>query len=355
MQPIRYGVGLDVSMDKFDACLSATNEEGRVVIKATTHFQNNASGFKALVQWVQKHLRCSAPVRYVMEATGVYYEGLAFHLHGQGCRVSVVLPSRAKKYKQALGLRSKTDSIDARGLAQMAVEQSLEPWRPMSRAFYELRTVTRQLEATNGEITRIKNQLHAQGFVVYQSREVLRALKEQLALLQKQKQQLTRRVHQVIEGDEELKRKCAEALSIKGLGELSWAVVVAETGGFALFESIAQLVSYCGYDVVQDDSGKHQGPTKISKQGNGHIRRILMMPALSVVRFGQAPFTTFYTRLYERSKVKMKAYVAVQKKLLILIYTLWKKDVAFDAAYHLQLTSGDGVAAPSFAHGPAEG
>lgn len=80
-----------------------------------------------------------------------------------------------------------------------------------------------------------------------------------------------------------------------------------------------------------------------------------MMPALSVVRFGQAPFTTFYARLYERSAVKMKAYVAVQKKLLILIYTLWKKDVAFDADYHLQQTSGEVEAAPSFACGPAEG
>lgn len=355
MEPIRYGVGLDVAKDKFDACLCTIDLQGRVVIKSTTHFPNNASGFKALSLWVEKHAKHPLPLSYVMEATGVYYEGLAFHLHGQGCRVSVVVPSRAKQYKKALGLRSKTDSIDARGLAQMAVEQSLAPWRPMSRAFYELRTVTRHLEATNGEITRIKNQLHAQDFALFGSREVLGALREQLKLLQKQKQQFTRRVLQLIEGDEELKRKCAQALNIKGLGALSWAVVVAETGGFALFDRIAQLVSYCGYDVVEDESGKHQGPTRISKQGNGHIRRILMMPALSVVRFGQAPFTTFYARLYERSAVKMKAYVAVQKKLLILIYTLWKKDVAFDADYHLQQTSGEVEAAPSFACGPAEG
>lgn len=355
MEPIRYGAGLDVSKDKFDACLCTIDVQGRVVIQSTTHFQNNASGFKALVQWVQKHLRGSAPVRYVMEATGVYYEGLAFHLHGQGCRVSVVVPSRAKQYKKAVGLRSKTDKIDARGLAQMAVEPSLAPWYPMSRAFYELRTLTRQLEATSAQITRTQNQLHAQDFALFGSREVIRALKEQLKLLQKQKQQFAQRVLEVIEGDEELKRKCAQALKIKGLGTLSWAVVVAETGGFALFESIAQLVSYCGYDVVQDDSGKHQGPTKISKQGNGHLRRILMMPALSVVRFGQAPFTTFYARLYERTAVKMKAYVAVQKKLLILIYTLWKKDVAFDAAHHLQQTSGEVEVAPSFAVRPAEG
>ena len=109
MEPIRYGVGLDVAMAKFDACLSAINVEGRVVVCATAHFKNDPSGFKLFTQWVQKPLKRPAPVSYVMEATGVYYEGLAWHLHQQTCRVSVVLPTRAKKYKQALGQRSKTD------------------------------------------------------------------------------------------------------------------------------------------------------------------------------------------------------------------------------------------------------
>lgn len=349
MEPIRYGVGLDISMQKFDACLSAIDVEGRVVVRATTHFSNDASGHKALCQWVKKHLKAAAPLSYVMEATGVYYEGLAFYLHGQGLRVSVVLPNKAKQYKKALGLRSKTDRIDARGLAQMACEQSLACWQPAGKAFYELRTLTRHLEATTHNITRVKNQLHAQSFCQFENRPVVKALKEQLKLLEKQKQQFTQAVLEVLEKDSELKRKCAQAVKIKGLGPLSWAVVVGETGGFALFKSISQLISYAGYDVVEDESGRRKGPTKISKQGNGRIRRILMMPSLCVVHFGQEPFSSFYQRLYQRSGVKMKAYTAVQKKLLILIYTLWKKNEAFDPDHHVKTTSGDAEAVPSFA------
>lgn len=349
MEPIRYGVGLDVAMKKFDVCLSAIDVEGRVAVKATTHFSNTPAGFKALSQWVQKHLRSSVAVSYVMEATGVYYEALAFQLHQQGHRVSVVLPTKAKKYKQALGLRSKTDKIDARGLAQMACEQCLAVWHPLSKAFYELRTLTRHLEALSAQITRIKNQLHAQSFARFENREVTRCLKEQLRLLEKQKQQLTRRMHQVVEGDQELKSQCEQICRIKGVSTQTVAVVVAETGGFALFENTSQLVSYAGYDVVEDQSGRHRGKTKISKQGNGHIRRSLHMPALSVVRFRQSPFRALYERLYERTKVKMKAYVAVQKKLLILIYTLWKKDIPYDPAFRTGHTSGDAEAAPSFA------
>ncbi len=35
----------------------------------------------------------------------------------------------------------------------------------------------------------------------------------------------------------------------------------------------------------------------------------------------------------------MKSYVAVQKKLLVLIYALWKKAEAFDPEYHLTNTT----------------
>ncbi len=38
----------------------------------------------------------------------------------------------------------------------------------------------------------------------------------------------------------------------------------------------------------------------------------------------------------------MKGYVAVQKKLLELIYTLWKKDKAYDRTINVSLASGNG-------------
>ena len=45
----------------------------------------------------------------------------------------------------------------------------------------------------------------------------------------------------------------------------------------------------------------------------------------------QKPFIDLFNRVYEKSGIKMKAYVAVQKKLLVMIYTLWKKDKSFNA------------------------
>jgi transposase len=77
---------------------------------------------------------------------------------------------------------------------------------------------------------------------------------------------------------------------------------------------------------VENQSGKRNGKTRISKQGNSHIRRILHMPALHAVRRNVPVCKALFERLRGKGKKKMLAYVAVQKKLLILIYTLWKKD-----------------------------
>ena len=91
-----------------------------------------------------------------------------------------------------------------------------------------------------------------------------------------------------------------------------------------------QLVSYAGYDVVENQSGNRVGKTKISKKGNSRIRRILHLPAFSVVTNGEIQFVDLYERVFERTKIKMKGYVAVQRKLLILIYTLWRNDEEYN-------------------------
>lgn len=339
MQVLRYGIGLDVAMEKFDACISTIDAEQKVFIKATRSFTNSKKGYQQLYQWVNNQCSLPVPIVFLMEATGIYHESIAGYLHSHGCSSSVILPTKAKKYKQALGLRSKTDSIDAKSLSRMICEQDLPVWTPMNKTIYLLRGITRQIESIAKDITRTKCQLHAQEFAMYKNKDVMKCMTQQLKLLQKQKEQLEKQVLLIIESETVLRQKCENICRIKGLGKLSLAVIIAETNSFSLFENIGQVVSYTGYDVIEDQSGKHVGKSRISKQGNGRIRRALHLPAFNVVRLNQKPFVDLYQRVYDRSKVKMKAYTAVQKKLLILIYTLWKKNDSYDPNY--KITSGE--------------
>ena len=94
-----------------------------------------------------------------------------------------------------------------------------------------------------------------------------------------------------------------------------------------------QLTSYAGLDVKEKLSGTSvKGKPRISKQGNRHLRKAMYMPALSVIR-RDGRFKALFTRLVSTHGIKMKAAVAVQRKILEMIYTIYKTDIAFNKNY----------------------
>ncbi len=239
-------------MQTLDVCLSVIDTAQQVHLKARSSLANTPKGFAALLKWVRQHTRLPIPTHYLREATGIYYEQLAWYLHREGCSISVVLPNKARQYKKSLGLKSKTDPFDAAGLARMGCQQSHRPWQPVSNNLYVLRRLTRQIQSLSKQATVLRNQLHALQHGMYRDRAIEKMYDRQITLLQKNKATLLGRVEQLINSDEELKGRFEKILKIKGLGLQNLAVIVAETAGFTVFDSIAQLVSYAGYDVVED-------------------------------------------------------------------------------------------------------
>ena len=328
---LKYAVGLDIAKNKFDACLAVIDEMQKVTIKSSrSSLSNSAKGFNELLLWLGKYFANDIPKVFCMEATGIYYEQLAWFLHQQEYFVSVLVPSKARHYIRSLGIRSKDDRVDAKGLAIMAAQQSLKEWKPASNQIYELRQLTRCHEQMQETRTMLGNQLQTMICGRLENQQVRKTLTELIKSTNEQIEQLQAAIEVTLRKDPALWSKVENINTVKGLGLISIATIIAETDGFTLFENQAQLVCYSGYDVVRNQSGKRVGKTKISKMGNSHIRRILFMPAFSVVRHKVGPFADLYNRICSRTAIKMKAYVAVQRKLLILIYTLWKKNEKFN-------------------------
>ena len=122
-------------------------------------------------------------------------------------------------------------------------------------------------------------------------------------------------------------------VSIPGVGSLTAATILAETNGFDLIRNKKQLTSYAGLDVKEKQSGTSvKGKSKISKRGNKYLRKALHMPALTAIGHNER-FKAIFTRLVSRHGIKMKAAVAVQRKLLELMYTLYKKQEKYDKDY----------------------
>ena len=333
---LKYSVGLDVSSKKIDACISVIDQRQRVIVKSSKKILNTKTGFEDLVVWILKHQKDSIPVVICMEATGIYHENCAYFLYEKGFTVSIILPNKAKKYLDCLGLKSKNDSIDAKGLSQMGAEQCLEAWEPIGVFFYELRLLTRQRQNLTELKTIIKNQLDALSHAMHQLVSVTAQLKENINLFESQIKELDKAILEHIASDKEVLEKVKNICTIKGLGILTTAVILAETNGFTLFNNYKQVVSYAGFDVVEAQSGTRVGKTKISKRGNSRIRRALYMPSLVVIQCEVQQFKDLYDRTYKKHGIKMKSYVAVQKKLLTMIYYLWNKNEAYDPNYKVK-------------------
>ena len=335
-QFLTQNLGVDVSKDILEVVFSFLDMQQHVKVKACRKFANSLTGFKQLQKWLESKRIEQVELRILMEATGIYYEQLAWFLYQQGYQVSVILPTKAKRYMQAIGLKSKNDKIDATGLARMGLEQRLPLWQPLSENIYHLRLLTRQLEDFNNQRTVFLNQLHALAYSAYSVKEIEKSLKKMIHELEKAISKLEKAIEQLIKQDPVLFAKVEKIIAIKGVGLKTIAVLLAETNGFLSFENQGQLVSYSGYDIVENQSGQRAGKSRMSKKGNAHIRRAMHMPALGVVRHGVPSFVALHQRLIARGRTKMQAYVAVQRKLLILIWALWRKDQAYDPAFKQQ-------------------
>lgn len=328
---LKYSVGLDVSGKDIKFCISTLDycQEVRVLSRLT--ILNKQSGFAQAAIWInQWHKEKKIPLVLCMEATGVYHENCAYFFYNKGFQVSIILPNKSKKYLQCLGLKSKNDEIDAQGLAQMGAEQKLPHWKPTVKFYGILRILTRQYQSLQEQINGESNRLHAASNSALQSKFEIKQTCKLISFFKKQLQEVTAEIKKHCESEPEMKNKFTEVCKIYGISILSASTVIAETNGFELFENYKQVVSFAGYDVIENQSGSHTGRTKISKKGNARIRRILHMPALVAIKQKESKFGKLYQRVSTKSGVKMKGVVAVQKKLLVMIYHIWKKGLSYD-------------------------
>ena len=332
-QLIRQCVGIDISKESFTACVCSYYRSGEEQLTEVVEFKNQKTGFNQLVKWSRKITSASVPVGFVMEATGVYYEALAYHLHRLNQPVSVLLPNKVKYFAKSWNVKTKTDIVDARIIARMGAERKLSLWEPPLPIFKQLRDLTRAYSELMKEKTAFSNRLHALNssyeplaLIVKSNKSIIKKLDEQLVRFKAE-------IEKVIYSESWLAEKVKKVLTIKGVGLTTVAVILAETQGFEFVDNIRQLCSYAGYDVVQRESGTSvQGKTRISKKGNSWIRAALHFPALVASRHNENLKNT-YLRINEKKPSKMIGATALQRKILVLIYTLWKNDTVYDEAF----------------------
>ncbi len=329
-------VGIDIGKDNFYACYKIKLSDNKIVIKGTKSFENNLSGMDEFYLWCKKrNIALETKPIFVMEATGVYYEELAYFLHCKKQTISVQLAQKLKYFAKGCNLKTKTDKVDAKMIAEFGIEKNLQGtdlWTPPSEDFKMIRDLAREHTSLLQSQVSAKSQLHALNHAHGTYKEVIKMKEQQISFYEEQIKTVETQIRKLTKSDIKLYSKIEKIETVKGLGFITIIKVLTEVNGFLLFKNIRQLVSYAGLDVIEKESGKYTGKTKISKKGNARIRAALFMPALSAAQYNKT-LKTFYERVNQGRTVKKQGIVAVMRKLLILIYILWKKDEEYIENY----------------------
>jgi transposase len=329
---LKQVAGIDVAQKELVISLGKMNEE-TTAIYAYKVFPNNVKGFTALVAWAEKQTHSGSPLSYVMEATGVYHEALAHFLAGHGCVVSIVMPNKITNFFRTLEVKTVTDRSMSEAIALFGLCRKLKGWTPPAPAFRELRQLTRERDQLIAERTMLKNQLHAEQTEAYPSKNIIIRMKERIKVVDTQLKKGLAELTAAIKKDEQINQSVKLITTIPGIGLLTAAVIMAETNGFELIKSKKQLTSYAGLDVKEKQSGTSvKGKPRISKRGNRYLRKAMYMPALAAIRHSER-YKAIFIRIVSGSGIKMKAAVAVQRKLLEMAYTICKNKIPFQPDY----------------------
>jgi len=374
-------IGIDIASETHTVAI--VNETSEVLLKAT-EFTEDAEGYRKLFELLGEPRDCLIAI----EATGHYWQNLFAALATAGFPVALLNPLRTRRFAEVDLERTKTDAIDAVGIARFAAQKRPPATSLPDSATLELRELVRLRDRLSQDLIDRKNQLHrlvdlgfpeftryvktlaselattilhayptAAAFpttprqlskLCYDERhrvgaELAGALvgaakvsvgrhhgepyRRQVRYACEDLDVLRRRLRD-LDGDIEQTLKTHEVgtllTTIDGIGPLTSARLIAELGDPAKFRDGAALASYVGVVPGLNHSGKHK-PKRAGITRMGHATLRRSLWMPVLTAVHKNPWLrAFYRRLRSDGKLPKVALVAAMRKLLHAVHSVAK-------------------------------
>jgi len=111
--------------------------------------------------------------------------------------------------------------------------------------------------------------------------------------------------------------------------------LIGEVGDFKKFDTISEIMKLAGLDLYEISSGAHRGQRRISKRGRPLMRKLLFFAAINVVQ-PNGIMRDQYHQMLDRGMLKMKALVAISRKLLRIAFALVRDETVYKEDYSRQ-------------------
>ena len=380
-------IGIDISKYKHD-CFVIDDQSGEAI--PSFSFENTFEGFQTLLSVLSRFDKNK--VRIGFEATGHYGLNLKLFHEKIGYSFMELNPVLISKFIKSQTLRrTKTDKLDAAFIASYLTTVDYKPYPPLLYHTFSLKSLTRfrdrLVRQRSGYMVRITNVLDcifpefkpffANKFSVtalyilanYPSPEKIANMNTRsydslrrisrghfsmdkfvklkyLAkntvgqcneIMQYELETLLELYSQLDSKVNETETKICELirdidpplLSIKGIGEISAAVIVAEYGDISRFSSPAKMLSFAGLEPGYFQSGTSEHCGKMVKRGSSHLRYTILNCCSAVILHNEV-FAEYYYKKISEGKSHSVAKSHVAKKLIRLIFTLETTHTRFD-------------------------
>lgn len=318
-------IGVDVSKAKLDCLWLKDLQTSKVKTKV---LPNNPAGFATLIEWIGKNTGAAvSECSFIMEATGIYHEALAYALHAAGAQVYVVNPARVRDFARSLGSRGKTDKKDSMILARFGAVNSLQAWQPEAPEIRTLRALLARLDALVKDIQREENRLE-KAEISRASEDVIESIQLMLKALRDEKRRLERQIDDHIDHHPKLKHDRQLLESIPGIGTVLSRTMLAVIHSRS-FDTARQCAAYLGLNPVPWESGSSiKGAPRMSKAGPALIRAKLYMGAIVASQWNP-DIKAHRERLLAKGKSKMSALGAAMRKLVHICFGVLKQQVKY--------------------------
>lgn len=320
--PSVFWTGCDLAKASFDLAIWGHQVMQDMHVR---HSQRRADEIPVVLEWLRQSAPEGAQLGIVMEATGAFSEETArwFLAQDPNLIVAIVNPAQTCAYIRSLGLRNKTDLLDAKALALYGQERHPVPWEPPTKETVQLRDLVRTRAELVNTQTAMKLRLkdHERS-----SKAATTALEQVLVTLGAQIKILDAEIQAMIDGNEIWRSQSKHFQSIKGVGPVTAATVLAELGDLRRFLRSRQLTAFVGVSPRQKNSGTSvRGKARMCKQGSARVRAVLYTAASCAARFNPE-MKMVYEHLVSQGKERRSALGAIMRKLLVLMRALVQSD-----------------------------
>lgn len=301
----RCYVGIDVSKLVLDVFILPKRKY--------LQFENSVPGIQKLVSTIN----ALPNLLVVMESTGGYEKLVAQTLAKKLIATVVVNPRQIRDFAKALGKLAKTDRIDAQIIAIFAEKMQPKANVACNEKQQKLAEYNARRRQLVDLITVEKNRLDKA------SKEIQKSIKNIIKSLESELQKINELLEKSIQCDNEYIRKNTLLKTIKGIGNVVAASIIADLPELGTLNA-KEISALVGVAPLNRDSGSLRGKRAIWG-GRASVRHILYMATLVATRYN-SKIKAFYERLCAAGKQKKVALIACMHKLLIIMNAMIKND-----------------------------